>query len=70
MPDQTWKVNMMALVYLVVYVPMSSLSSYVMKRYGLRTSMLIAGVLNFVGGWIRCVGYKVSPQVNLYNEFM
>src|SRR3989338_5063757 len=63
MPDQTWKINMMTLIYLICYVPMTSISSYVMKKHGLRTSIMMAAVLNFVGGWVRCLGYKVGHIV-------
>ncbi|KAG2391943.1 hypothetical protein C9374_013428 [Naegleria lovaniensis] len=70
MPDQTWKVNMMTLVYLVVYVPMSSVSTLVMKKRGLRTSILIASILNFIGGWVRCLGYKKGEELYFWIAFL
>ena len=43
MPDQTWKVNMMTLVYLVLYVPMSTSSTYVMIDK--KVSLCLYGIL-------------------------
>ena len=58
-PNQTWKINMMSMVYLILNIPMSIIGSFLMKKYGLRMCIIIVAVVNFFGGWIRCMGYKV-----------
>ncbi|KAL9651125.1 hypothetical protein ABK040_002842 [Willaertia magna] len=69
-PDQTWKVNMMSLIYLVMYVPMSGVSSYLMKHYGVKKPLLLAMFLNFIGGWIRFLGYKKGSEIFFWVAFI
>jgi MFS family permease len=69
-PFDTWKVNSLAMIYSIVYVPTSLLSSFVMKRFGLKFSVFIAVMLNFIGGCVRFAGFKKGHEVFFWIVFL
>jgi len=46
-------VNMLSLVFMIMYLPGSFLGLYTMERYGMRNSLIVGAVLNALCGWIR-----------------
>lgn len=46
-------INLTFQVYLFVYLPAVMFANYMMERYGLYLSMLLAVVLNSAGAWLR-----------------
>jgi FLVCR family feline leukemia virus subgroup C receptor-related protein len=65
----SWKVNCLAMAYMVAYVPMSLASSWVMKRFGLKASVFIAVMCNFVGSCIRFSGFKKGHELYFWIVF-
>jgi MFS family permease len=61
-PFDTWKVNSLAMCYMIAFVPTSIVSSFVQAKIGLRASVFIAVSLNFVGGCIRFAGFKQGHE--------
>ena len=41
-----------------------------MKKYGLRSCVLIFGILTCIGMWIRCLGYGKGNETNLWIAFI
>lgn len=49
-------VNMLSTVFMIMYLPGSALSLYLMERYGLRTTVLTGCALNVACAWVRFFG--------------
>jgi len=48
-------VNMVALLFMIWYSPISILSNYVTDQYGLRIGCVLGLILSILGSWIRCL---------------
>src|SRR5687768_117744 len=55
---------------MIFNVPMSIVSSYIMKRFGLRASMFVGVMLNFIGGCVRFAGFKRGNELFLWIIFV
>ena len=55
-------VNMLSLVFLIVYLPASVLTVYLTERYGLRAAILSGCGLNAIGGWLRFIACYLPPE--------
>lgn len=62
-------VNMLALVFQIVYVPGTVLGVYTMKEYGMRGTMLIGGSLSFVGAVIRVIGALLKSSIGNWGAY-
>ncbi len=65
----SWKINSLAITYMVANVPMSLISSFVMKKHGLKSSVFIAVLFNFIGGCIRLIGFRKGQELYFWILF-
>eukprot|EP00468_Gymnochlora_sp_CCMP2014_P003640 CAMPEP_0167754196 /NCGR_PEP_ID=MMETSP0110_2-20121227/8133_1 /TAXON_ID=629695 /ORGANISM="Gymnochlora sp., Strain CCMP2014" /LENGTH=485 /DNA_ID=CAMNT_0007640043 /DNA_START=8 /DNA_END=1465 /DNA_ORIENTATION=- len=57
-------VNMLSVVYMILYIPGSFLASYLFVKLGLRGTMLTANVLNLLGAVLRYASAKNDQHPN------
>jgi FLVCR family MFS transporter 7 len=55
-------VNGLSLAFLLLFLPGSIMTSYLMERYGLRVTMLAGSLLNCAGAWLRYAGALAAPR--------
>ena len=49
-------VNSLSLVYMIVYIPLTQLSSWLIDVKGLGFGMMVGAIINCIGAWIRFTG--------------
>jgi MFS family permease len=59
-------VNMLSLVFMILYLPGSVLSVFLMERYGMRATLIVGAVLNTLCALVRWLGaaYITDPAVS------
>ncbi|EFC38354.1 predicted protein [Naegleria gruberi] len=60
---------MMTLIYMILNIPASITGSFLTKKFGLRFGMILVAWLNFIGGCIRCLGYKKGNETFFWIAF-
>ncbi|GAB5361541.1 hypothetical protein AAMO2058_000721800 [Amorphochlora amoebiformis] len=58
-------VNMLSVVYMIVYIPGTYLSSFLFWRVGLRWTILAANILNVLGATLRLASVKNNMEQNI-----
>eukprot|EP00026_Physarum_polycephalum_P004765 Phypoly_transcript_04789.p1 GENE.Phypoly_transcript_04789~~Phypoly_transcript_04789.p1 ORF type:complete len:388 (+),score=46.60 Phypoly_transcript_04789:455-1618(+) len=48
-------VNMLSLVYMILYIPFVFLASWIIDHKGLRAGVIAGAAANCVGAWVRCI---------------
>ncbi|KAL0479103.1 hypothetical protein AKO1_007964 [Acrasis kona] len=66
---QLWKLNLMSLSYMIAYVPSALVASYIIDKKGLRLSVTIGCMLNFLSGWVRLAGFKKGHEYFYWISF-
>eukprot|EP01112_Ceratiomyxa_fruticulosa_P011652 TRINITY_DN3180_c0_g1_i2.p1 TRINITY_DN3180_c0_g1~~TRINITY_DN3180_c0_g1_i2.p1 ORF type:complete len:262 (-),score=43.60 TRINITY_DN3180_c0_g1_i2:720-1505(-) len=64
--DESW-VNMLSMVYMIVYIPGIFFASVIVEKFGVRFGLIVGGLLNCAGAWIRCVP---NPTVVLLGQIV
>ncbi|KAF5402098.1 Feline leukemia virus subgroup C receptor protein 1 [Paragonimus heterotremus] len=57
-------VDWLAMVYLLAYIPLIVPATWLLERFGLRATILLAVLLNVLGAWLKCVAgvLAVDPR--------
>ncbi|KAH8857569.1 putative MFS-type transporter C09D4.1 [Schistosoma japonicum] len=48
-------VDWLSMIYMLTYIPLIFPSTWILNRWGLRVTLIVATVLNALGAWIKCV---------------
>lgn len=59
-------VNMLSLVFMIIYIPVVVPSLWFTERYGLRKAILMAILFNCIGAWLRYIGAIVANVSSAY----
>jgi hypothetical protein len=54
-------VNGLSLAFLLLFLPGTVLTSFLVERYGLRTTLIVGSALDCAGAWLRYGGALVAP---------
>ena len=63
----TLPINGLSMCFMLLYLPGSMLSSYLLERYGLRTGMVVGGAMGCISCWIRYA--SVAPHYGGYTRY-
>ena len=63
------RVNMLALIFSILYLPGSVLGVLVSKKYGLRENLLLGGVLTTFGAFLRMIGCALIGSIGGHGAF-
>ncbi|CAH8861298.1 unnamed protein product [Trichobilharzia szidati] len=63
-------VDWLSMIYMLTYIPLIFPSTWILDKWGLRVTMLVATALNAVGAWAKCIAGAVTyePRPSLANE--
>lgn len=62
-------VNMLSVIFMILYAPGSYMAMYTITKYGLRTTILVGASLNAVGAWVRYSSVFVARDEGLPSFF-
>jgi MFS family permease len=69
-PLQAWKLNLMVLSYMIAYIPAAIVATYAINRKGLKFSLTVGCMLNFLCGWVRFAGFKSGQEYFYWISFV
>nr|CAH8862607.1 unnamed protein product [Trichobilharzia regenti] len=63
-------VDWLSMIYMLTYIPLIFPSTWILDKWGLRVTMLVATALNAVGAWAKCIAGAVTyePRPSLANQ--
>ncbi|CAI2731751.1 unnamed protein product [Schistosoma spindalis] len=59
---KTISVDWLSMIYMLTYIPLIFPSNWILNRWGLRVTLLVASILNAVGGCIKCIAGAVTYE--------
>lgn len=59
---KTISVDWLSMIYMLTYIPLIFPSNWILNRWGLRVTLLVASALNAVGGCIKCIAGAVTYE--------
>ena len=62
----TLEVDFLSMIYMVLYLPGSLLASYMINKWGLSRSVIVASAMTALGGWIKYAGCFLGSKSLAY----
>ena len=50
-----WKIDLLNIIFLILYVPVNFVAVFIIEKYGLRTAMITGTLIQLTGFWLRCL---------------
>nr|VZI15304.1 unnamed protein product [Spirometra erinaceieuropaei] len=61
--QKTLSIAWLSMIYMLAYIPLIPLATYILERFGLRVTLLLGAMLNSFGAWCKCISLELSQPI-------